>query len=111
MSYTSTPIALRPEEKADLESWVRSSKTEQRMVLRSRIILLASTGLGTNEIAARLSRRRATVSKWRTPPASDCRRRKQSHKQGDLLHFAFPLYRTWVRDQVTSTPSEVSVQL
>jgi transposase len=66
MSYTSTLIALRPEEKADLESWVRSSKTEQRMVLRARIILLASAGLGTNKIAARLSRRPATVSKWRT---------------------------------------------
>ncbi|MCD4669560.1 MAG: IS630 family transposase, partial [Actinomycetia bacterium] len=39
--------------------------TEQRIVLRSRIVLLAAEGLGTNDIARELSTRPGTVSKWR----------------------------------------------
>jgi transposase len=65
MSYKPTPIALKPEEKVTLESWVRSSTTEQRLVLRGRIVLLADKGIGTNAIAAELEIRPATVTKWR----------------------------------------------
>lgn len=64
--YTPTLIQLEPSETATLESWVRSSTTEQRLVLRARIVLLASDGLGTNAIGERLDIRPATVSKWRT---------------------------------------------
>jgi transposase len=65
MSYKPTPIELKPEEKSTLESWSRSSTAEQRVVLRSRIILLADEGMGTNAIARRMKIRPATVTKWR----------------------------------------------
>jgi transposase len=65
MSYKPTPIALKPEEKAVLESWVRSSTAEQRLAGRVRIVLLADKGMGTNAIATELEIRPATVTKWR----------------------------------------------
>jgi transposase len=65
MSYKPTPIALKPEEKVVLESWVRSSTAEQRLVSRARIVLLADGGMGTNAIAGELEMRPATVTKWR----------------------------------------------
>ncbi len=66
MSYQPTPIALEPEKRAVLESWIRSATTEQRLVFRSKIILMASEGMGTNAIARKLEARPATVTKWRT---------------------------------------------
>ncbi len=65
MSYQATPIELKPEQKTVLESWIRSSTTEQRLVFRARIIILAHEGMGTNVIARRLETRPATVTKWR----------------------------------------------
>ncbi|MFO8009988.1 MAG: IS630 family transposase [Dehalococcoidia bacterium] len=65
MSYKPTEIELKTEEKEILESWVRSSTTEQRMSFRARIILMASDGMGTNAIAQKLETRPATVTKWR----------------------------------------------
>src|SRR4029077_567753 len=44
--------------------WMRSTKTEQRMVERARVILLAANGLNGKEIAARMETRTARVSKW-----------------------------------------------
>jgi transposase len=66
MAYVATPIRLSTEERSILEKLVRSTKTEQRIAQRSRIVLLAAEGLGTNEIARKLDTRAATVSKWRT---------------------------------------------
>jgi transposase len=60
-----TEIILQTEEKEKLQSWVRSGKTEQRMVTRARIILDAAQGKGTNEIAEALKLWPAQVSKWR----------------------------------------------
>ena len=54
------------DERDTLENWLRSSKTEQRIVLRSKMILLAADGLSTKEISKRLEVRQATVSLWRT---------------------------------------------
>jgi transposase len=54
------------DERKALEKWFRSSTTEQRLVLRSKIILLAADGLTTKEISKRLEVRPATVSEWRT---------------------------------------------
>jgi transposase len=54
------------DERKALEKWLRSSTTEQRLVLRSKIILLAADGLSTKEISKRLEVRPATVSEWRT---------------------------------------------
>lgn len=66
MIRKATLIQLSEEEKKVLKSWVRNSKTEQRMALRSRIILVAAKGQGTNSIARDLQISPATVSKWRT---------------------------------------------
>ena len=65
MAYTSVQIHLTDEDRVILEKNVRSTTTEQRIVLRSRIILLASEGIGTNDIARELNTRPGTVSKWR----------------------------------------------
>jgi len=66
MSRPATPIVLVDDESKALEKWLRSSTTEQRLVLRSKIILLAADGLSTKEISNRLEVRQATVSEWRT---------------------------------------------
>lgn len=65
MSRPATPITLMDDERNTLEKWVRSSTTEQRLVLRSKIILFAANGLTTKEISERLEVRQATVSEWR----------------------------------------------
>jgi transposase len=43
---------------------MRSSKTEQRMVERARVILLAASGLSGKEIALKMKTREARISKW-----------------------------------------------
>jgi transposase len=65
MAFTSTVIRLGAEERGVLEKNVRAAKTEQRLAFRSRIVLLAADGMGTNAIAAQLETNPATVSKWR----------------------------------------------
>jgi len=65
MSYKSTRIELTGSERTTLESWSNSHTAEQRLVLRSRIILAAADTMGTNAIAKKLNIRPATVSKWR----------------------------------------------
>jgi transposase len=47
-----------------LEAWVRAKKTPQRVVLRSRICLLAADGVSHNAIAKRLKTSRPTVCLW-----------------------------------------------
>ena len=60
-----TPIELSTEERRTLESWVRASTTEQRLVWRAQLILAAAAGTATTAIARRLGVRPATVSQWR----------------------------------------------
>src|SRR5437660_7507389 len=43
---------------------MRSSKAEQRMVQRARVILLAASGLNGKQIALKMQTRAARVSKW-----------------------------------------------
>src|SRR6201984_69993 len=64
MSRPAPKIELSAEEKETLLHWMRSTKTERRMVERARVILLASNGLNGKEIAERLETRTARVSKW-----------------------------------------------
>ena len=61
-----TLIELNEDERDTLETWVRRSTTEQRMVLRACMVLEAAAGKTTKEVAALLQVRPATVSKWRT---------------------------------------------
>ena len=65
MAYVSTAIHPSADERSVLERSARAAKGEQRLAFRSRIILLAAEGLGTNAIAAQLQTTPATVSKWR----------------------------------------------
>jgi len=58
-------LAMDPEQKAQLESWVRARATPQKIVLRSRICLLAHEGHGNRQIARQLSTSRPTVLLWR----------------------------------------------
>lgn len=60
-----TPISLTSEERRTLESWVRSSTTEQRLALRAHLILAAAAGASTTAIAQRFGVRPGTVSQWR----------------------------------------------
>ena len=59
------PIVLTTEERGKLESLLRASTSEQRLILRVRLVMLLSEGLTNQEAAARLDCRVATVSKWR----------------------------------------------
>lgn len=52
-------------QKKTLESWVQAGTTPQRMVLRSRICLLAADGCSNNAIAKELDTSRPTVLLWR----------------------------------------------
>jgi len=52
-------------QKQQLESWVRAPSTPQKIVLRSRICLLAQQGMGNCQIARRLHTSRPTVLLWR----------------------------------------------
>lgn len=61
-----TRIILQPGEKEKLQSWIRSGKTEQRLVVRARIILAAAQGKATQEIARELNLWPPQVSKWRS---------------------------------------------
>jgi len=59
-------VEVTADEKATLESWIRPTTTEQRLVLRARIVLALALGQTNREVADALSVRTATVSKWRT---------------------------------------------
>lgn len=65
MARPATPITLTDDDKAVLTSWVRAGTTEQRLVLRAKIVLAAAEGQATQDIARELNQRPATVSKWR----------------------------------------------
>lgn len=58
-------IELSVEQRRILEEWVRASSTEQRLVQRARIVLLAGEGLSNEEIAGELGVVRQTAAKWR----------------------------------------------
>ena len=64
MSRPAPKIRLSTKEREVLLRWMRGSKTEQRMVERARVILLASNGLSGKEIALKMQTREARVSKW-----------------------------------------------
>lgn len=66
MPWKATPIELTDAERGTLQSWVGASSTEQRLVLRAKIMLAAARGETTTGIAADLGVTPVTVSKWRT---------------------------------------------
>lgn len=64
MSRKASRIRLTAEEERVLKQWNRFTKTEHRLVLRRRIIVMASQFIPPRRIARELSVRPATVSKW-----------------------------------------------
>jgi len=66
-----TPIALTGEERAVLESMVRSPKTERGLSERAQIVLLAAEGRSTRSIAEELDTWPGRVSRWRTRFAAE----------------------------------------
>ena len=62
MSRPAPEIRLPTEEKEILLRWMRSSKTEQRMVERARVIPFAASGLSGKEIALKMKTRHASAS-------------------------------------------------
>lgn len=57
-------VGITAAERAQLIRWVRARTSPQRLVVRSRIVLLASDGLGITGIAERLHVTPATVRLW-----------------------------------------------
>ena len=53
------------EDRTTLECWIRRPSAPQRLVLRSRIVLMLADGCPAREIARRLGVSRTTVALWR----------------------------------------------
>ncbi len=58
-------IEVSDEDQRELERIVRAASSEVRMVERARIVLAASEGLTTEQIAARVGCGERMVKKWR----------------------------------------------
>jgi transposase len=111
MARPATAIVLSAEDRALLTSLVRAGTTEQRLVLRAKIVLAAADGQSTQDIAAALQQRPATVSKWRKrfaeggvaalqdEPRAGRPRRHDEEDEGRLLrlldHKPPPGYAEW----------------
>ena len=57
-------LRVSASERDQLQRWARSATRPHRIVVRSRIVLLASNGLGVSAIARRLHVSRTTVRLW-----------------------------------------------
>lgn len=58
-------LPMSSDQRATLEAWTRAGSTPQRVVLRSKICLLAAQGMANNAIAKELHTSRPTVLQWR----------------------------------------------
>ena len=65
MWKSSAALAIRPEDRKELQRIVRSGRSEQRHALRARIILGATEGKSNNALAKELGTSRPTVLDWR----------------------------------------------
>jgi transposase/transposase-like protein len=66
-----TPITLTDEERAELESLARATKTEHRTRMKAQIVLMAADGAPTRAIGRALGCTTGTASKWRVRYAKD----------------------------------------
>ncbi|MCI0348411.1 MAG: IS630 family transposase [Acidobacteriales bacterium] len=65
MFTPATALSIDPNQQKRLEHLVRSGKTSQKIVLRARIVLLATQGTANHAIAQQLDTSRPTVLLWR----------------------------------------------
>lgn len=56
---------MSDDDREELERLLRAPKTEQRVALRARIVLLSAEGVGTGEICELLRTTTPTVTRWR----------------------------------------------
>lgn len=80
-------IILKENERDELTALVRSKLTSVRLALRARIILLASEGMQSKDIAVKLGVERGQVSRWRKRYATQ----RLSGIERDLPRGAAPL--------------------
>jgi transposase len=59
-------VTVSEEEKSQLLNWSRGRSTPHRVVLRSKIVLMAAEGMQSKEIAEKLHARPKTVGLWRS---------------------------------------------
>ena len=65
MILNAIEVRLKPKQRDELEARLRAGTTEQRDVLRLKIVLYAADGISTREIARSLETTPTTVSLWR----------------------------------------------
>lgn len=65
MILNAIEVRLKPKQRDELEARLRAGTTEQRAVLRLKIVLYAAEGASTREIARILNTTPTTVSLWR----------------------------------------------
>lgn len=58
-------IELTDQERKTLERWSRGRRTQARVVIRAKIVLLAAVGMRNKDIAAEVGTDRLTVGRWR----------------------------------------------
>src|SRR4030042_1775036 len=66
MSRKAKAITVEPEERAELDRWVRTHTTPRRMAERAQIVLWGAEGQTNAEIAKKLRTRAARICKWRS---------------------------------------------
>lgn len=64
-------LVVSHDDRQTLERWVRMPTAPQRLVLRSRIVLLLADGCPARQVARRLGVSRPTVALWRRRYAND----------------------------------------
>ena len=61
---TQACIWLSPEDRATLEGWVADRNTPQKLVWRSRIVLMSAAGAGKMAIVRAVGKCKRTVDRW-----------------------------------------------
>src|SRR5258708_21914637 len=61
---TQACIWLSPEVRATLEGWVADRNTPQKLVWRSRIVLMSADGVGKMAIVRAVGKSKRTVDRW-----------------------------------------------
>ena len=59
------PLPVSAEQRRTLESWIAARNSPQKVVFRSRLVLLAASGLANRRVAQELNTSRPTVILWR----------------------------------------------
>src|SRR3982751_1851300 len=85
---SATVVSIQDADRRTLEHWVRSPTSPQRLVLRSRMLLLAFDGVSWRQIAAQCGVSVATVKLWITRAQRDGVKTLQHDAPGRGRHSA-----------------------